>query len=390
MQQLKQFHIHDLNPESLDAMAEHYQRDGFCVLTGIDDEVTDLFERTVARIIGANDGTIGRWLKEDDSSPVFSPEIRKQLARVESSDELKHAMLAKFRLILMKLLGPLVHVSSTFHSQFKNLSAKSVDHGGYTSEMQYMEVHGPYLLHQDFAGASFPTTPSMLIVWIPLNSSPDWNLRLYRGSHRLGLLCNTWLDLNHDSLSEIGEAVDIQARKGSAVIFNAMTLHGTSNAGPQRRVSCDIRFFPLCGFLPSEVHFLDSQPLQQIEKTLKGEPREVLRAPLLEDLIYLSAGVTEQAVPLFPVKGHSVLNWVNYLSLKTRGRFDEASESLCKFVNMEKGIDQPAVYLEKFHPHPFCWATVHAVSDRIEANSKEWAQELSNLVNAIHRPTKLV
>ena len=62
-------------------------------------------------------------------------------------------------------------------------------------------------------------------------------------------------------LAQLAPPVEIEARAGTGVIFNALLFHGTGKLGARRRVSCDLRFFPLCGFLPSEVHFLDDQPL---------------------------------------------------------------------------------------------------------------------------------
>jgi hypothetical protein len=381
---MKQFPLSQLTDQSLQEMGEEYERNGFCVLTGIGDDIAESFERTLASILGSENGQ----LQVDAASGVFSAEIRKRLSRVDTSPDLKELMISRFGQVLMKLIGPLVHVSSTFHSQFKNLSAKAVDHGGYDSGFDYMEVHGPYLLHQDFAGASFPTTPSMLIIWIPLSSSPDWNLRLYRGSHRLGLLCNTWMELNHDGLHEIGEAVNIEAQKGQAVVFNALTLHGTSQPGPIPRISCDIRFFPLCGFLPSEVHFLTPEPLQEIHQRLLREQSDVLQAPLFEDLVYLSAKEIEEPFPILRAEPQSVLQWVNYLTMKTKGKQDHASEFLEKLVNTSKGIDPPAVYMDKFHHHPIQWKTVQSVTDRLQRNNRSWQEELNQALQTINPELK--
>jgi hypothetical protein len=377
MKEWKEFPLSQLNDHSLEEMGAEYEKNGFCVLSEVGDDVAESFERTLAGILGSEQ------LRVDAASRVFSSDIRKRLSRVDTSADLKQLMISRFGPVLSKLIGPLVHVSSTFHSQFKNLSAKAVDHGGYDSGFDYMEVHGPYLLHQDFAGASFPTTPSMMIIWIPLNSSPDWNLQLYRGSHRLGLLCNTWMELNHGGLNEIGEAVNIQARKGQAVVFNAMTLHGTSLPGPMPRISCDIRFFPLCGFLPSEVHFLNLEPLQEIQRRLVREKSDVLQSPLFEDLVYLSAKEIEEPFPALRTEPQSVLNWVNYLSLKTRGREDQASEFLINLVNTEKGIDPPKVYIDKFHHHPIQWQTVQAVSSRLHRTDRNWREHLNQAIQTI-------
>jgi ectoine hydroxylase-related dioxygenase (phytanoyl-CoA dioxygenase family) len=376
---LQSFELQQPGRYSLDDLAAAYDKNGFCLLSGVDESVTNLFETTLSYVIGES---VEAWLNEN-SSAVFAPQVRQQLSRVESSGEIKKLTLERFRSVLLKLIGPLSHVSSTFHSQFKHESAKAVDHGGYQSEMEYMEVHGPYLLHQDFAGASFPTTPSMLILWIPLNTSPHWNLRLYRGSHKLGLLCNTWMQLDHAKLSAVGEPIDIQAKKGTAVLFNAMTLHGTSNPGPQRRVSCDIRFFPLCGFLPSEVYLLHERPILKISEDLKQNLPETVRTPLLEDLVYLSSHINSRSFPLFDAHHFSVLNWVNYLSLKTAGKMVEAADALRRMVNVEHGIDPAEVYVEKFHPHEIRSDTIRKVAGQIEATSPNWHNELTQVIDSL-------
>jgi hypothetical protein len=163
-------------------------------------------------------------------------------------------------------------------------------------------------------------------------------------------------------------------------LFNAMTLHGTSHPGSRRRISCDIRFFPLCGFLPSEVYLLDPHPIRRIAESLQDQLPVTVQAPLLEDLAYLCGMGKNASLPIFPAQKHSVLNWVNYISLKTFGKMNEASEALSNFVNTESGIDPASVYLDKFHSHPVQWETVQKVATEIESTSKGWSNELNELV----------
>jgi hypothetical protein len=261
---------------------------------------------------------------------------------------------------LTRLIGPLVHVSSTFHAQFKGEGAQKVDHGGYSQATEYMEVHGPYLLHQDFAGASIPTSPSAMTLWVAMNDCPNWNLRLYPGSHRRGLICNSWLALDDERLAPLGEPIDIIARAGTAVCFNALMLHGTSNPGPLKRVSCDIRFFPLCGFLPSETHFLDPSPCNALRDGLDHAFSPVLQAPLLEDQVFLG-----NEIQLGDVPSQSVLNWVRFLSDVVAGRKDEALAHLERFVNTEMGFDSVTAYDSKFRNQPVCEETLRAVRKRV-------------------------
>ena len=102
-----------------------------------------------------------------------------------------------------------------------------------------------------------PTSPSAVTLWVSMNSCPDWTVRFYPASHRQGLLCNDFLELDDQRLAALEKPIEVHAKIGTGVLFNALMLHGTGNPGSQRRVSCDIRFFPLCAFLPSTVHFLD-------------------------------------------------------------------------------------------------------------------------------------
>lgn len=108
---------------------------------------------------------------------VFSLESRQKLGRVGTSPELQSQLVDSLRSVLASLLGPFAHVSSSFHAQFKAASAMqhTVDHGGYEQQNKHMELHGAYLLHQDFAGAAIPTSPGGQV-------SPEDVVRVYRAS----------------------------------------------------------------------------------------------------------------------------------------------------------------------------------------------------------------
>ena len=180
-----------------------------------------------------------------------------------------------------------------------------------------------------------------------MNDCPWWNLRLYPGSHRRGLLCNRWLALDDERLAPLGEPIDVPARAGSAVLFNALMLHGTSNPGPLRRVSCDIRFFPFCGFLPSETHLLGEFPSLALRAGSESAFSPILKAPLLEDQVFLG-----QKLQLGEVPSLSVLNWAKYLEHVVAGEPDEALPYLERFVNKDIGADPAHVYAAKFHNQP--------------------------------------
>ncbi|MBI2834359.1 MAG: phytanoyl-CoA dioxygenase family protein [Acidobacteria bacterium] len=343
----------------LDAAAAYFEENGYFRLSGIG-EVTATFRSLVADAIGMGDDTLSLYLDPRTERPVFPLEIRQRLARVNTPRPLALALLERLEGVLARLIGPLIHVSSSFHAQFKGGHAKPVDHGGYLPDAQFMEVHGAYLLHQDFAGASIPTSPSGVTLWIGLNSCSDWRLRLYPGTHRLGLICNRWLSLDDERLEAVGNPVEIEAKEGAAVVFNAMLLHGTGVEGPQRRVSCDIRFFPFCGFLPSEVHVLGRDPLGTLARDAERPLGPTLSAPRWEDRVFLGNDVSRDEVPR-----HSVLNWVNYIARAVRGDWDRALPHLSKFVNERIGLDSVSLYAAKFHGRAIHGSTLQQVRERL-------------------------
>jgi len=182
---------------------------------------------------------------------------------------------------------------------------------------------------------------------VSMNSCPDWTVRFYPASHKHGLLCNDFLKLDDERLAGLDEPIEVEARLGTGVLFNALMLHGTGTPGPRRRVSCDIRFFPLCGYLPSKVHFLDDDPMGAIETGLSQAYGPTLQSPLREAEVLLGQGTLQENVhPLSP------LNWTNYLYHVLRGELDEALVYLKEFTNTAIGYDGPEVYTRKFHGRP--------------------------------------
>jgi len=374
----------NLNEPDLQAAAGHYEEQGFLLLDGTEQIATTLFHPILATILNLQDSEFQVLLDPDKASEIFPAEIRQQLARIETPENVKIALLDNLKTLLKRLIGPISHVSSTFHAQFKGNAAGSVDHGGYNKDSEFMELHGPYLLHQDFAGASIPTSPSMVTLWTPLNTTSYWNLRLYPGSHRQGLLCNKWLDLQDSRLDGLGTPIDIHAKEGTAVLFNSMMLHGTSNPGPQRRVSCDIRFFPLCGFLPSEPFLLDQHPLQMIADGLQRASGPALLSPLLEDLAFLGRDTTGVQLPVFDASPCSVLNWVNYISMVQSSNPESALPFLRAFVNETIGVDEPDVYISKFFLYPVQQDTLRNIRQKI-GFSAEGSRTLTDVLKQLPR-----
>jgi hypothetical protein len=338
------YRLSDLSGATLATAARHYEEHGFFIVEGVEAAATRHFKPLVAERLQVSLGGLEAML-DPDSPPVILPvETRQRLSRIESSPALTTALLDNLGAVLTRLIGGLLHVSTTFHGQFKGGEAKPVDHGGYDPKTQYLEVQGQYLIHQDFAGAAIPTSPCGVTLWTPLNSCPDWNLRLYPGSHRHGLICHEWMKLDDSRLGAFGEFLDVPAVAGTCVIFNSLLLHSSSNPGPRRRVSCDIRFFPLTGFLPSQVHLLGRDPLATLRDGLARDDGPTLKAPHLETAAFL--GLMAAPAPCPP---HSILNWANYLAVLLAGRPGEALPHLARFVNLERGIDPVETYVSKFH-----------------------------------------
>jgi hypothetical protein len=373
------FDLKDLSPATLERMAALYHERGYFVLDGIEEAITRHFQPIIAEMIGASEAEMRSVLDPNSPPVVLPPEVRQRLSRIDTTPELARAIFTALAPVFVRLIGPLVHISSNFHGQFKGGDAKPVDHGGYDPNAKYLEVQGQYLIHQDFSGAAIPTSPCGLTLWVALNSCPDWNLRVIPGSHRHGLLCQQWLKLEDSRLGAFEEPVDIQARTGSAVIFNSLLLHSSSNPGFKRRISCDIRFFPLCGFLPSQVNVLSERPMETIRRGLTRADGDTLRAPLLESLAFMGQDVFDGAVP-----EHSVLNWANYLDVLLHGDSAAALPHMVRMVNRELGVDGPEAYTGKFHDKPVHAAILRQLRDkvaRLEPEAPELAG-LDNLINA--------
>ena len=338
------FRLDELTGSTLERAAQHFETHGYFMLEGVEHAVARHLKPIIAERMMVSEGELERILEPDNPPMVLSEEVRQRMSRITSTPELQETLLTNLSAMFRRLIGPFVHVSSTFHGQFKGGDAPAVDKGGYDPNKKYLEVQGQYLIHQDFAGAALPTSPCGVTLWTPLNSCPDWNLRLYPGSHRHGLLCQEWMKLDDPRLAAFGAPVDVQAEFGTAVVFNALLLHSSSNPGYRRRVSCDIRFFPLCSFLPSKVHVLGDDALGDFRRGLASDDGETLRAPYLEAAGHM--GLRQETVDC---PAHSILNWSNFVMHTERGELDAALADLTRFTNAEMGIDGVDAYASKFH-----------------------------------------
>ncbi len=365
--------------DTLEAAARHYEEHGFFMVEGVGEAVTRHYKPLVADRLQVSLADLDGIL-DPNSPPMILPiETRQRMSRIDTTPELAAALLGNLEPVLERLIGGLLHVSSNFHGQFKGGDVKPVDHGGYDPNAQYLEVQGQYLIHQDFSGAALPTSPCGVTLWTPLNSCADWNLRIYPGTHRFGLLCHEWMKLEDPRLAAFGiTPVDVVAEAGTCVVFNSLLLHSSSNPGPRRRVSCDLRFFPLTGFLPSQVRLLGTDPLATLRAGLAREDGPTLKAPHLEAAAFL--GLVTEPTPCPP---YSILNWANYLAVLLNGSPEDALPHMERFVNLAQGIDSGVdIYAKKFHNREVHRTTLANLLAALQARTPE-APEVQTLARRL-------
>lgn len=353
-----------VSPQQLERAAQFYDEHGYLRLSGLQHGITGAFEKCLADAIGISVEDFQPLLDPHAGAAVFSHDVRQRLSRIATTPPLAQTLVSRLAPILSTLIGPLAHVSSTYHGQFKGgaLNEASRDIATYHNEgkADYMEVHGAYRLHQDFTGASLPTSPSGVTLWVALNACPESTLRLFPGSHRLGLFCHKMWKTDDPRLELLPAPVDFEARAGTGVLFNALLFHGTGKLGSLRRVSCDIRFYPLTGFLPSDVHALEADPLERLHHARARAAGDTLLAPILEQLAYLGEDVAVEPRPAL-----SVLNWANYLVELMHGQPDAALPHLSRFINTDLLEDPPSVFTRKFHNRELQTDRLRTVRERV-------------------------
>jgi hypothetical protein len=335
-----------LTTRQLEEGAAFFEEHGYVRLKGLATSVAPAFERSLAQALGISDTELLKLL-DPQAEGVFPRDVRARLSRIRTSGELARTLLESLSPLLTTVLGPMVHVSSTYHGQFKggalSESAQDIAHYHNETAVDYMEVHGVFRLHQDFTGASLPTSPSGVTLWVALNECPDSTLKLFPGSHRLGLFCHKMWKSDDPRLSELGRPVEIAAAADTGVLFNALLFHGTGRVAALRRASCDLRFFPLCGFLPSEAHILDPEPVNRLTRQRERAPGPTTESPLLESLAFLGKGEIVDA------PARSPLNWSNYVVELMRSRPETALPYLERFINMDLLEEPSTVLTNKFH-----------------------------------------
>lgn len=338
--------LEDLSSDSLQQAAEFYSENGFVCVSGTEHVLLPELEAVLSDTLS----DLGFDIKDVLSGALplyeFGQDDRKTLSQIDTSVALQEKLVGLLQPVLLRILGPFVHVSRNFHAQFKgtDLVAPQVDHGGYPDDSKFLEPFGQYLLHQDFTGARLPTSPGGMTCWVPLTVGDNWGLRLYPGSHRRGLMCNDWVPLEHDNLGLLGEPFDFRAERGKALLFHSLILHSSVNPGPARRVSIDIRFFPLCGYLPSSPWVLSDTPEADLDP-IEGDG-ETLRASRYEASVYLG-----RSPELDAPQELSVLNWIKYIEHVKNDDRDGALRWLENFTSTALTGEDYTIYRDKYHAH---------------------------------------
>ena len=156
--------VTELTGRRLDDGLAFFEEHGFVRLKGLSKSVAPAFEMSLAEAMGISDGELRALLDPRSAAAIFPKETRARLSRIPTSPELARTLISALSPLLTTVIGPVLHVSSTYHGQFKggalSEAAKDIAHYHNEAAADYMEVHGAYRLHQDFTGASLPTSPS--------------------------------------------------------------------------------------------------------------------------------------------------------------------------------------------------------------------------------------
>jgi hypothetical protein len=327
-----------LRQQQFPAIVDFYSRHGFVVLTDVDPKLAAAFRHVVGETTGLTDEQIRRAGRGEEVA--ISSDARAKLARPEMTPELRNLLFATLGDLVVELLGPFIHVSNSYHPQIKRTQSTYILKG-YSGDG--LEVEAPYGLHQDFTAARLVTSPSAIVCWIPLNSCEFNALRVYSDTANRGMLTNRWLRPDEGGVEQLGPSVEVKAEEGQVLLFNFLVMHGTTRPGPATRISCDARFFPLCGILDSEATVLRPDPVAWIRARLREPLTEPLAGPLYEALAYLG-----ETIEWPSVRQHSVLHWARVIEGLVRGDAAQVRDGVAQFVNTQDGFDPAGDYVERF------------------------------------------
>lgn len=359
----------ELRRENFEAILDHYGRQGFVVLTGVNPRIASVFRSVVSSFTGISEEEIQRG---GNGRPVnLSREARAAVARPDTLPEIQDLIVRDLGDLLVELLGPIVHISHTYHPQIKTGLSEGYAVEGYSGDGA--EVRAQYALHQDFTAGRKLTSPAAIVCWIPLNACDQNTLRLYSKTHSQGMLARKWLLPDSPELDRMGSYVEVEAKPGQILLFNFLLLHGTSRPGPKLRVSCDLRFFPFCPTLDSMARILRPDPLGWIRQQLQRPKSETLLEPLIETCVYLGEPVSWPEL-----KPHSVLFWSRYLAAMVNHDQDGITRAISMLTNSEIGFDAAAEFLEweRTNRMPLCTRPYHSVLPYLSQPERQRCHEV--------------
>src|SRR5436190_23023608 len=113
------FPFRELTPARVEEIAQQFEEQGYILLSGLDGVLPDAFRPVLEQAIGVSTREFSEILDPTVSDRLFPKELRRKVARVQTTDKLAGTLLEALQPILQRLIGPLVQVSQDFHAQFK-------------------------------------------------------------------------------------------------------------------------------------------------------------------------------------------------------------------------------------------------------------------------------
>lgn len=357
-----------LKHTNLDAIVDAYQRDGIVVLSDVDPGPLDTLTQMLSDCSGLTAERIEAAGRGHDDIEVTA-EMRQNLARGLMTPELMATCHETFGDVLVRLIGPIVHTSQTFHYQIKKRSESDVVRHGHSGDGR--EVRALYGIHNELTAARVLTTPSALVCWVPLNDYEGDALYFYPGSHRRGLLVNGWLPRHEDleGSDRVGPVMKYRPKRGQIVLFHFLLMHGSGAPSATDRyedgydpvrISCDLRFFPFCGVLDSSATSLRPDPIGWIHNRMGELSDDLLLAPLYETLAYCGLPIEWPHLPAY-----SPAFWAQFIEgllVHDESRMDAAVENL---VNTEAGFDPVTSYQERFRAARLCRQPYESIRESV-------------------------
>ncbi len=122
-----EFNLQHVDHDQLEAIATHYDEQGFVILKGVPDSVISSFKSVIVKTVGLSGQSAERFFAPDGHRELLPLETRKRLSKISTDPALATLLLNVFRPVLAPLMGPLVQVSNDFHCQAKGAPDVEID-----------------------------------------------------------------------------------------------------------------------------------------------------------------------------------------------------------------------------------------------------------------------